>query len=56
MSTATRTPAGTCVRCQEPVPAGQGVLVQVDQGTAAAPDVLIHKRYCQPAPVRRSNG
>lgn len=51
-----RTAVRTCARCQEPVAPGTGRLVGVDQGTTASPDILIHKRSCEPVYVRRSQG
>lgn len=56
MTSATRAPAGTCARCQQPVTAGAGRLVEVHQGTGASPGVLIHRAYCAAPFVRRSNG
>lgn len=60
MTTAAGPPASTgttgrkCDRCQEPVPAGTGVLITVDQGTTASPDILIHPSPCVPPHVRRN--
>lgn len=56
MTATTRSPAGTCARCQQPVKAGAGRLVEVDQGTAASPGVLLHRASCTAPYVRRSNG
>jgi hypothetical protein len=49
-------PAGLCHRCQKSIPAGAGTLVQIDQGTGASPDILIHTDPCPPLHVRRSQG
>lgn len=56
MTAATRAPAGTCVRCQQPVAAGKGRLVEISQGTGASPGILLHRRLCAAPYVRRSNG
>lgn len=46
-----------CHRCGLPVGPGGGLLIPVDHGTSASPDVLWHRRQgdCGPAPyVRRT--
>ncbi|MFI0894909.1 hypothetical protein [Streptomyces sp. NPDC020983] len=48
---------GRCHRCGRPVESGGALLIPVDHGTSASPDVLWHRDQadCGPAPsVRRT--
>lgn len=44
---------GLCACCDQPVHAGDERRVEMHRATGAAPDLLLHRRRCQPARGRR---
>ncbi|MEC3994037.1 hypothetical protein VSR01_10950 [Actinacidiphila sp. DG2A-62] len=50
------TVVGLCNCCDQPVHEGDERWETVHRGTGAAPDMLLHRRPCQPAESRRFLG